>query len=83
MATLKIFPIEVTTQGGHSAVVNGIDPTNSDCLHGSINSAGGTIPVRWDLHGIARNQSPGVNINMHIEELEALSELAKKLGAQP
>ncbi len=58
MTTILIRETEITTQGGHSAVIIGIDPTDEDCVIGEINSR----QVRWNRSGICRGQSSGANI---------------------
>ncbi|CCA89757.1 hypothetical protein PP1Y_Spl19 (plasmid) [Novosphingobium sp. PP1Y] len=81
MAALKIDPIDVTTTGGLSARIDGIDPTNSDCLHGEILPSNPHSRVRWDLLGRARDNHDRCNLDMDSDEMRELAELAKRLGA--
>lgn len=76
MATLKIDPIVVTTQGGFQATISGIDPSSTDCIKGHIKS-----DVRWDLLGRARDNHEDCNIDMQADEMRDLVDLAKRLGA--
>ena len=83
MAVLKIEPVTIQSVGGHQITLTGIDPTNSDCLHGSIQS-GTQAPRngRWDLGGRMRDASDDCNIDMRDDEISELAALARKLGAE-
>ena len=83
MAIIVIEPVAVTTKGGYSATITGIDPTDSDCLKGTVSgTALGTIAVRWDLAGFCRNQASDLNLNTSSSgDACDVAITAKKLGA--
>jgi hypothetical protein len=82
MASIQIKPVSTKTTGGFAATIDSIDPTNSDCLEGTVVTPGaGQIPVLWDLSGIARDKTPSCNLDMRNNETADLRDTAKKLGA--
>ena len=51
MATLMIYPINARSTGGNPVIINGIDPTDHDCIKGEIRTAERLIQARWNLNG--------------------------------
>lgn len=83
MAIIVIEPVAATTKRGYNAAITGIDPTDTDCLKGTVSrTALGTIDVRWDLAGICRNQTPDLNLDTSSSgDAGDVALTAKKLGA--
>jgi len=82
MATILIAPVVTQTTGGYPAQVAGIDPTNHDCLVGTIDTHGmGRVDARWNDAGICRDKSESCNLDMRTPELADVVQTAKKLGA--
>lgn len=82
MASIIIKTINTTTIGGFNATVSSIDPTDSDCLEGTVQTPGaGLKEVRWDLNGICRDNHDSLNLDMRNNETHDLLETAKRLGA--
>lgn len=82
MATVKISPITTQTTGGYKADITGIDPTDHDCLSGTIDTPGSsTIDAKWNLGGICRDNDSSCNLDTHRSEVADAVETAKKLGA--
>ena len=65
MATILIEAFQIKTAGGFPADVIGIDITSdTDQIVGEIqHPKAGTIRVRWDLNGIARDNSHEFNLD--------------------
>ena len=84
MATVSIHPIHVASRGGYPVIINGIGPSDYDCIVGEIRTPGaGLKQAQWDLGGMMRDGSDETNLNMKEPELAELSQLAQKLGAKP
>jgi hypothetical protein len=83
MAVLTIHPIHVQSRGGYPVLINGLAPTDHDCIVGEIKTPAGLTQARWNLNGIMRGGSDNCNINMNMEELAELSQLVMQLGAKP
>jgi hypothetical protein len=61
---IRIDLFEMTTEGGYQARITGIDKDDSDCLIGEVITPGaGTIYVRWDIYGTARDNHNKCNLN--------------------
>jgi hypothetical protein len=85
-ATIQIHPIVVFSKGRHRVVISGISPTDHDCIVGELfTRTDGPIPAFWDLAGYRRGGRGGEepsNLDMGLDELQALSKLAIQLGAK-
>ncbi|MGB8840939.1 MAG: hypothetical protein WCC64_07685 [Aliidongia sp.] len=80
MATLLIAPIHMKSIGGYDVTITGIDPSNSDCLSGSITTPGwGCKDGCWDLSGLLRDGDTSTNLDRRTNEMMQLRELARKL----
>lgn len=81
MANIIIEPINTTTSGGFKATISSINPTNSDCFEGTVQTLGAGLKyVRWDLSGICRDNHDSLNLVMRNNETYDLRETAKRLG---
>lgn len=81
MASIIIKSINTTTSGGFNATISSINPTDSDCLEGTVQTPGaGLKEVRWDLSGICRDNPDSLNLDMRNNETHDLRETAKRLG---
>ncbi len=70
MPILVIEPISVTTHGGFSAKVTGINPESSDCLVGTVVYGDGSAGnIRWSLSGAARDHTHDFNIDTNSNDL--------------
>lgn len=82
MVSIIIKTIETKTSGGFNATISSIDPTNSDCLEGTVQTPGaGLKEVRWDLCGFCRDNPGDLNLDMRKNEMHDLRETATRLGA--
>lgn len=82
MAILNLEPVNTNTTGGFEAQISGIDPTDSDCLVGTVLTVGlGRKKVRWDLGGRCRDNHDSLNLDMRNDKMLDLRETAKRLGA--
>ena len=84
MATIKIEPLAVQSLGGNRVVINGLRPTDKDCIVGEywIKEVDVPISAFWDLSGIMRGGTDPLNLRMNGEELAELANLAIQLGAK-
>ncbi|MQX38624.1 hypothetical protein [Roseospira navarrensis] len=83
MATLKIETVKTKTKGGYDAEITGIDPTDTDCLRGTINTpAKGMENGKWNLGGICRDKADECNIIPNSEEITDVIDTAKRLGCK-
>jgi len=84
MATLLIAPIALVSIGGYAVQITGIEPTNHDCIVGTIQTPGmGLIQGRWNLGGFLRGGTNQTNLDMRSNDMIDLRQLAISLGAQP
>jgi hypothetical protein len=82
MATLKIQPIEVHSKGRNRVLITGITPLDDNCFAGDVwNGLDGPIPSVWDMNGVRRGGQREYDLDMDLEELKELAELAVQLGA--
>lgn len=81
MAALAIHPIHTQSRGGYPVIINGLDPSDHDCLVGEISPLSGRQEARWSLHGIMRGGSDSANLPMDSDDMKELVLLARKLGA--
>jgi hypothetical protein len=82
MATLKIHPIEVYSKGRYRVLITGISPLDDNCFVGEMwNGLDGPIASAWDINGFRRGGPGDSNLDMSLDELKELSELATQLGA--
>jgi hypothetical protein len=84
MATLRLVPINLKSRAGLDVAINGLDPTDHDCIKGTINtSASGQIDAEWNLSGLMRGGTPSgdCNLDMTLPEMVYISNLAQQLGA--
>lgn len=82
MAVIKIEPISVTSNGGYQVVLSGISPTYHDCIIGEIDTPGmGKVSGEWNLSGIMRGGTSDCSLDMRVDELRELGDLARALGA--
>lgn len=65
-------PINTKTRGGHDAVVTDITNRATDQLDGYVMTPTGTRNVRWDFHGICRDNHPDLNLDMRLPEHQIL-----------
>jgi len=64
MPIIIVDPFELRTEGGYKARITGIDKDDSDCLIGEVATPGaGTIHVRWNIYGTARDSDNKCNLN--------------------
>ncbi|MGB7097516.1 MAG: hypothetical protein WBD95_01945 [Xanthobacteraceae bacterium] len=84
MATLKIEPITVQSQGNRPVVITGIRPTDPDCIVGQYwkNHVDGPYDAVWNLSDLMRDGSDPLNLNMKNDELADLETLLINLGAR-
>lgn len=72
MAAILIQPFDITTVGKLSATITGIDPTDHDCLLGTVDGK----PARWNSDGTARDWPSAANIDVTDSEvMDALATL--------
>jgi hypothetical protein len=70
MVAILIQTVHVKTKGGHKAEVTAIDPTNYDCIVGTVHCrALGATPVRWNDVGMCRDRDESCNIDMEGDDL--------------
>jgi len=81
MTFLKIDPISTQSIGGYPVVIDGLDPSDHDCIVGEISLPIGKKRARWNLTGIMRGGVHECNLPMKADDLDGLEALAKKLGA--
>lgn len=81
MAVIPITPVATTTRGGYAAEITGIDPTDTDCLHGTVQVNHGSKNRKWDDAGICRNSPEELNLSPSAPEVSDVIETAKKLSA--
>jgi hypothetical protein len=82
MATVLIAHVATQTTGGYPAQVTGIDPTDHDCLVGTIYTPGaGEVDARWNNVGICRGKTDGCNLDVNTSDMTDVIKTAKKLGA--
>jgi hypothetical protein len=82
VATLKIEEIRTKSFGGWDVVLTGIDPTDHDFMHGTIDTPGrGVISGRWDDAGYLRGGTAQCNIDPNDPDIAELIALGKQLGA--
>jgi hypothetical protein len=68
-----VDPFELRTEGGYIARITGIDKDDSDCLIGEVTTPGaGTIHVRWNICGTARDCNNKCNLNPSSVEFKKL-----------
>lgn len=65
-------PIFTKTRAGHDAVVTDITNRSTDQLDGYITTVDGQRSVRWDFHGICRDNHPDMNLDMRLPEHQIL-----------
>jgi len=83
MATIKIVPISTKTIGKFDAEITGIDPTDHDCLKGTIDTPGAAIvSAEWNLDGTCRDSIPQCNLDLSQNEVVDAINCARKLGVQ-
>lgn len=80
MAVLSIHPIHTQSLQGYSVLINGLAPTDHDCIVGEITLPNGLKQAQWNLSGIMRGGSDACNLRMKSDDLEELVGLARKLG---
>lgn len=70
---MKLTPPVVTqTRSGHEAVVTDITNRATDQLDGYITTVAGQRNVRWDFHGICRDNPPEMNLDMRLPQHKIL-----------
>ncbi len=81
---VKLEP-EVTTKtrGGYEAVVTDITNRNTDQLDGYVVLPRGTRKVRWDFHGICRDNPPDLNLDMRLPEHAVLRQPLTRKSRSP
>lgn len=76
MTYLTISPVSLTTTGGYSAEIFGIDPTSTDCLIGKLNAPhGGT--AMWDIYGRCRDHSMACNFDVSTDDFAKVEKIAR------
>ena len=82
MAAILIEQVGGLSVGSHVVEITAIDPTDQDCLIGTIVTSGkGTTREAWNLNGLMRGGSDPVNLDMQSGAFSEVVSLAKKLGA--
>jgi hypothetical protein len=82
MASIVIKAVTTQTRGGFDATITSIDPTNTDCLEGTVKTpAAGLREVRWNLGGICRDNHEDLNLDMRNNETHNLRATAERIGA--
>lgn len=82
MLAILITETKVQSTGGYPVTVSGIDPTDTDCICGRIDTPGtGPTDARWNLAGIMRGGTDQCNLQMNSVDLAPVAALARKLGA--
>ena len=81
MTFLKIDPISTQSIGGHPVLIDGLDPSDHDCIHGEISFSNVKERRKWNLAGTIRNSAGDGNLDMKAGEVFEVAELARKLGA--
>lgn len=80
MAKILIEPVNITTDAGYPAIIDGIDPSDSDCLKGNVTTpALGTISCCWNDAGLCRNNSQGLNISPNDDDVLDVLETVKSI----
>ena len=83
MAVIIIQAVPTKTVGGFDAIITGIDPTNGDCLIGTIDTPrSGIKDFEWNLGGICRDTDESCNLDMRKNETHNLRVTAEKLGVK-
>jgi|GEM_PF-1258324 len=82
MATILVKPVSTKSTGGYSATINGIEPTDHDCIHGEITAPSGVTQGQWNLNGIMRGGTTDTNIAANDPVFSDIASLAKQLGAK-
>lgn len=81
MATIELIPIITKTNGGFPAEVTGLDPSESNCIIGTV-----TLPtqkrqrVQWSATGICRNKPQEYDLVNKSRKLSALIKVAGALS---
>ena len=82
MTAILIEPVNAQSIGSFSVEITAIDPTEHDCLIGTITTPGkGNTREKWNLNGLMRGGSSPVNLDMQSDAFSEVISLAKKLGA--
>lgn len=72
-------PIHTKTTGGFDAVVTDITNRSTDQLDGYVIFKNATQKnVRWDFHGICRDNLPEMNLDMRLDEHQILRQPLKR-----
>lgn len=61
-------PVHTKTRGGHDAVVTDITNRPTDQLDGHVELSTGRRDVRWDFHGVCRDNPPELNLDMRLQQ---------------
>lgn len=80
MAVVLITPVSTTTRGEYDAKITGIDPTDTDCLHGTVDVKHGSKNRKWNDVGICRDSPEELNLDPNTQEVGDVIETAKKLS---
>lgn len=66
---MKLEPeVNTKTRAGYEAVVTDITNRSTDQLDGYVILPKGPREVRWDFHGICRDNPPELNLDMRLPE---------------
>jgi hypothetical protein len=82
MAVILIEPIQVGSLGGNPVTITGFDPLAKDCIVGKVTFSGASNSRSgaWDIHGLMRDGSDQVNLDMRGAELKDLVNLIHQIA---
>ena len=79
MAIIKIEPVQTTTTGGYAAEITGIDPSDKDCILGTVAVPHGKPERSWDDSGICRDNPDGLNLKVTASEVSNVIQTIKAI----
>ena len=83
MATIIIDPIATYSKGSYSVTITGIDPTEHDCIKGTIVTPGAGIQQgEWNLAGTMRGGKDNSNLDPRDEVTSNVIATAISLGSK-
>jgi len=79
MPKILIEPISIKTKGGLDAEINGIDPSDNDCVCGRVKTVSGWQDGCWNKTGIMRGGVVDTNINFQEAEFNEIVRLIEDI----